>query len=257
MTELLNYNRQGEGEALLIIHGLFGSSRNWKTLAGRFAENYQVITPDLRNHGDSFHAPGMSYQDMAQDILALMQALGIDSAHLIGHSMGGKVAMKLAHDDPQRVKKLVVADVAPVVYSHHYDDIINPVLALDLTTLHNRRQADEQLQASISDQRVRLFILQNLEFNNGFARWKLNWVAIRDNMVDITGFEDISGWRVENPSLFIRGEMSHYIDDAGKSLITQHFPQVQFETLAAAGHWLHAAQPEAVYRSVSRFLEGN
>ena len=255
MTELLNYNRQGEGEALLIIHGLFGSSRNWKTLAGRFAENYQVITPDLRNHGDSFHAPGMSYQDMAQDILALMQALDIDSAHIIGHSMGGKVAMKLAHDDPQRVKKLVVADVAPVAYSHHYDDIINPVLALDLKTLHNRRQADEQLQTSISDQRVRLFILQNLEFKNGVARWKLNWIAIRDKMTDITGFEDISHWRVDNPSLFIRGEMSHYIDDSGKSLITQHFSDVQFETLAAAGHWLHAEQPEAFYRSVSRFLE--
>ena len=254
MVELLNYNQQGEGEPLLIIHGLFGSSRNWKTLAGRFAENYRVITPDLRNHGDSFHAPSMSYAEMAQDIVTLMDTENIASAYFIGHSMGGKVAMKLAHENPQRVKKLVVADVAPVAYRHHYDEIIEPVLALDLSSLRNRREADEKLLKSITDQRIRLFILQNLVFNNGVAHWKLNWVAIRDNMAEITGYEDISRWAVSIPSLFISGENSNYIDDVGRALITEHFLDVQFNTLAQAGHWLHAEQPDAFYHVVSTFL---
>jgi esterase len=254
MAELLNYNQQGEGEPLLIIHGLFGSSRNWKTLAGRFAENYRVITLDLRNHGDSFHAPSMSYADMVQDILTLIDALKIECTHIIGHSMGGKVAMKLAQENPSRVCRLVVADVAPLTYPHDYDEIIDPVMALDLTTLRNRRDADERLQQTIIDQRIRLFILQNLEFNQGIARWKLNWSAIRDNMPEITGYEDISSWSVETPSLFIRGEQSGYINAEGTALIEQHFSDCQFKTIENAGHWLHAEQPEAFYRAVRSFL---
>ncbi len=256
MAELLNFNRQGEGEPLLIIHGLFGSSRNWKTLAGRFAQQFEVLTLDLRNHGDSFHAAQMGYQDMVQDVVQLMDVQDIACAHLVGHSMGGKVAMKLTHENPERIKRLVVADVAPVTYRHHYDEIIDPVLALDLSALHNRREADEQLQQSIRDQRIRLFILQNLTFSNGVARWKLNWRAIRDNMAEITGYENITNWRIETPSLFIRGEQSGYIDEQGRALIEQHFSKVQFKTIENAGHWLHAEQPDVFFQMVSAFLNG-
>ncbi len=257
MSKLLNFNVQGEGEPLLIIHGLFGSSRNWNTLARQFAEHYQVITLDLRNHGDSFHADRMTYRDMTQDVIAVLDALDLTATHVIGHSMGGKVAMALTHLHPQRVRKLVVADVAPVAYHHDYDDIIEPVLALDVSRLRNRRDADARLQAAIPDQRIRLFILQNLQFNEGVAHWKLNWRAIRDNMAAITGFEDISNWKIDTPTLFLRGEQSSYIDARGRAAIEQHFTNARIQTLPNAGHWLHAEQVTLFYQAVILFLASN
>jgi len=253
---LLNYTVQGTGEPLLIIHGLFGSSRNWNTLAKQFARHFSVVLPDLRNHGDSFHADSMSYQQMAEDIIALMDELDIPSAHILGHSMGGKVAMKLTHMASLRVRRLIVADVAPVAYSHQYDEIIEPVLALDLTRIGNRKEVDSLLQNSIPDQRVRLFILQNLMFKQGVASWKLNWSAIRDNMSLITGFDDIADWSISTPSLFIRGDQSNYVSENGWELIAQHFSAVQLLTLENAGHWLHAEQPRAFISAVRAFLGG-
>jgi len=254
MNKRLNFNEQGAGEPLLIMHGLFGSSRNWHTLARQFAQHFRVITLDLRNHGDSFHDPDMGYDVMASDVMYVMDTLAIDRAHLLGHSMGGKVAMKLTHDFSQRVERLVVADVAPVRYSHHYNEIIDPVLALDLAVIKNRQQADEMLAHDITNQRVRMFILQNLVFEGSHARWKLNWLAIHDNMQKITGFDDITDWSVATPSLFICGELSSYVDARARALIEKHFLNVCFSSLAQAGHWLHAEQPEAFYQQVDRFL---
>ncbi len=257
MNKLLNFNVQGEGEALVIIHGLFGSSRNWKTLSRQFAAHYRVITLDLRNHGDSFHADGMSYRQMTLDVIAVLDALDLTTTHVIGHSMGGKVAMALTHDYSQRIGKLVIADVAPVAYHHDYSDIIEPVLALDIERLRDRRDADTRLQAAIPEQRIRQFILQNLQFNEGVARWKLNWRAIRDNMVAITGFEDISNWKIDTPTLFLRGEQSSYIDARGRATIEQHFTNARIQTLPNAGHWLHAEQATLFYQAVISFLGSN
>jgi len=257
MKKRLNFNEQGAGEPLLIIHGLFGSSRNWNTLARRFAQHFRVITLDLRNHGDSFHDPDMGYGVMASDVIDVMDTLAIDRANLLGHSMGGKVAMKLSHDFTQRVERLVVADIAPVRYPHHYNDIIEPVMALDLAAIKNRQLADEMLMHDITDQRVRLFILQNLVFQDGHARWKLNWVAIRDNMQKITGFDDITDWLLATPSLFICGEQSNYVDAEARAIIEKHFLNARFSSLAQAGHWLHAEQPEAFYQQVYSFIAAN
>lgn len=251
---LLNYTSQGEGQPLLIIHGLFGSSRNWQSLARQWASNYQVITLDLRNHGDSFHDQQMNYQVMTDDVVELLDHLGLDQIFLLGHSMGGKLAMCLSQQSPQLVKKLVVADIAPVAYEHEYDELIDPILMLDLNQVSNRKQADEELAASIHDQRIRLFLLQNLSFSEGRSVWKLNWPVLKNAMSSITGFVDISDWSILVPSLFIRGGLSPYVTNQHWTLIQQHFLQSQLVTLEKAGHWLHAEQPGLFYDQVSQFF---
>ncbi len=252
---LLNYSAQGEGEALVIIHGLFGSSKNWKSLAKKFSENYQVILIDLRNHGDSPFDSDMNYEVMVNDVIALMSKLDLASANILGHSMGGKVAMKLNQLYPERVRKLVIADIAPIAYQHDHDEIINPVLGLDLQKIKNRKAADEMLETGIPDQRVRLFILQNLVFLQGQASWKLNWIAIKQNMESLVGYENIDHWEIKNSSLFIRGELSLYVSQESMNLIDNHFKDAEMVTIKNAGHWLHAEQPDAFFDAVINFLQ--
>ncbi len=255
MPTLLNYSRQGHGQALLIIHGLFGSSRNWQGLSKQFSAHYDVITLDLRNHGDSFHHAEMNYPVMAADVVALLDQLQLSAAHVLGHSMGGKVAMTMSHAYPDRVSKLVVADIAPVSYAHDYADILAPILQLDLTTVANRKQVDQALATSIPDPGIRLFLLQNLVFDQGRARWKLNWPVLQQSMSLITGFVDISDWHIPQPSLFIRGDLSDYVDAEHWQQIQQHFSAAQLVSLEQAGHWLHAEQPQAFLASVLSFLQ--
>ena len=251
---LLNYTSQGEGEPLVIVHGLFGASRNWQSLARQWATRYQVITVDLRNHGDSFHAEEMNYPVMTDDVVSLLEYLDLPPVNLLGHSMGGKLAMCLSQQAPHWVNKLVVADIAPVAYEHDYDELIDPILALELERISNRKQADELLAVSITDQRIRLFLLQNLSFHSGRAVWKLNWPVLKQSMPLITGFVDISDWSIQVPSLFIRGGLSNYVTDQHWALIQRHFKRSQCDTLAQAGHWLHAEQPTAFFERVSQFL---
>jgi len=257
MSDLyLNHSSVGEGYPFIVIHGLFGSSRNWQALSKLFARHFRVITVDLRNHGDSFHAPEMSYALMADDVLGLMDHLAIDSAHILGHSMGGKLAMKLTQLKPGRVNKLVVADIAPVAYSHSYDDIIGPVRAMDLSVVSSRKQADNHPEKDIPDQRVRQFILQSLTVQDGKLYWKLNWESIQNNVAAIIGYENIADWRIENPTQFIRGGASPYVTAQSWALIQQHFLNAELVTLDKAGHWLHAEQPAAFAEEVVRFLQG-
>ncbi len=251
----LNYTSQGQGEALLIIHGLFGSSRNWRSLGKQFAQHYQVILLDLRNHGDSPFDPAMSYELMVKDVIALMDDLGIQSAHILGHSMGGKVSMKLNQLHPDRVKKLVIADIAPIPYPHDHDEIIDPILELNLSGIKNRKEADDQLKKVMPDQRIRLFILQNLSFYEGKPSWNLNWTAVKKSMSLLTGFEDIKDWEINNPSLFIRGGLSEYVTQQSCDLILEHFTDAQIGTIENAGHWLHAEQPDAFYNAVIKFIQ--
>jgi len=251
----LNYSCTGEGFPLLVIHGLFGSSRNWQSLSRLFSRQYQVVTVDLRNHGDSFHDSDMDYALMSGDIIELMDKLALNSAHILGHSMGGKVAMQLIHDYPERVNKLVVADIAPVTYSHSYEDLINAVMDLDLSAVTSRKVADIELAKGIPDQSIRLFIMQNLVIQNGQAVWKLNWSALRQNINTITGFQSIEDWQIHNPVMFMRGEESPYITPENWTLIQQHFSDAQLFTLQNAGHWLHAEQPAAFADAVLQFLQ--
>jgi pimeloyl-ACP methyl ester carboxylesterase len=251
---LLNYTQTGAGEPLLIIHGLFGSSRNWQSLSRKFANDFNVICVDLRNHGDSPHLDDMGYEAMAEDVLQLIDHLQLSQVSMLGHSMGGKVAMKLCQLRPEKIKNLVIADIAPVEYKHDYDELIEAVLKLDLSSIKNRKQADTELSQGIPDPRIRMFLLQNLVSGENGFQWKLNWRAIQENMHSIIGFDDISDWHIDNPSLFIYGGQSNYLNTANQRLINQHFTNASFNCIENAGHWLHAEQPEPFFTLVNDYL---
>ncbi len=257
MTQLLQYTQVGQGEPLLILHGLFGSSKNWQSLAKQFAEHFTVYALDLRNHGSSFHDPLMNYEAMAEDVSALIKHLAIEHCHMIGHSMGGKTAMLLVQKSPQIVADLIVADIAPVVYQHSNSHIklIESILTVKLTEISSRSDVDRALKADIPDPMLRGFLLQNLIRDSDVWRWKVNWQAIQQQMHELVGFPlDATDWQIDIPTLFIRGENSEYIDAKGISTIHQHFSKASVETIERAGHWLHAEQPRRFVDSVLRFL---
>ena len=255
--DLLHYSEVGNGEPLLILHGLFGSSKNWQSLARVFAEHFRVYTLDLRNHGQSFHHNEMNYRVMAEDVNRLVRHLGIDSCSVIGHSMGGKTAILLALEYPQLVSRLLVADIAPVTYEHAYDHLLDPILSLSLDQFESRSAVDRALQADISDTMLRNFLLQNLEGKAGRWRWKVNWSAIASQLNQLTGYPDLSSdWRVDIPTCFIRGENSDYIGTAEESEIKAHFKNVIIKTINHAGHWLHAEQPAKFSQLALGFLLG-
>lgn len=253
--DLLHYSETGNGAPLIILHGLFGSSKNWQSLARVFARHFKVFTLDLRNHGESFHADEMNYTVMAEDVCRLMGHLGIASCSLIGHSMGGKTAMLLALEHPQLVSRLIVADIAPVVYSHVYQHLIDPIMALTLDQIDSRSAVDKTLQRDIPDAVLRNFLLQNLERKSAQWRWKVNWSAIERQMKHLTGFANLPvAWKVSTPTEFIRGEQSAYIGIAEESEIRDHFENVSIRTIKNAGHWLHAEQPGKFSQLVLDFL---
>jgi len=253
--DLLHYSEIGDGEPLIILHGLFGSSKNWQSLARVFSAHFKVFSLDLRNHGQSFHHDEMNYVVMAEDAIRLIRHIGIDSCSLIGHSMGGKTAILLAFKYPNLVSRLVVADIAPVIYSHAHHLLIEPILSLALDQLQSRSAVDQALQRDISDTMLRNFLLQNLERNGEQWRWKVNWAAIDRQMHQLTEFSNLPvDWKINIPSCFIRGENSEYIGAAEEAEIKSHFEQVTIQTISNAGHWLHAEQPEQFSQIALCFL---
>ncbi|MGB5329205.1 MAG: alpha/beta fold hydrolase [Gammaproteobacteria bacterium] len=252
----LHFSTSGSGKPLVILHGLFGSGKNWQSHARQFADQSQVFMVDLRNHGQSFHADEMNYPVMADDVAQLLHRLGLSNCDILGHSMGGKVAMMLALQDPDLVARLIVADIAPVAYFHHYDDLINPILALPLETLESRAQADQLLRQNIPEDQLRAFLLQNLVREATGWRWRVNWEVIQRDMEWLTGFGELSqDWFIKLPALFLRGEKSDYIGEAEIEVIQQRFQNYRIETIEAAGHWLHAEKPEFFNRLVVDFLQ--
>ena len=253
--ELLHYSEMGDGDPLIILHGLFGSSKNWQSLAKVFSRYFKVFTLDLRNHGQSFHDDEVNYPAMVGDVKRLLNHLGIDACSVIGHSMGGKTAILLALENPQLISKLIVADIAPVVYSHTHSHLIEPILALSLDKMSNRAEVDKALLPEIPDTMLRNFLLQNLERKSDHWRWKVNWSAIGQHMDNLTGFPILSrGWKLGTPTLFIRGEQSEYIGVAEKLEIEDHFETFTLQTIGNAGHWLHAEQPEQFSQLAVNFL---
>ena len=254
MSEL-HFSASGSGTALVILHGLFGSGRNWQSHARQFAEHFRVFTVDLRNHGESFHANEMNYSAMAEDVAQLLHRLKLSDCHMLGHSMGGKVAMMLALQNPALVKRMIVADIAPVDYFHHYDDLINPILALQLEKIESRAQADQLLRQNVPEDQLRAFLLQNLVREASGWRWRVNWEVIQRDMEWLTGFGDLpQDWCIDLPTLFLRGEKSDYIGETEVVVIQQRFRNYRIETIEAAGHWLHAEKPELFNRLVADFL---
>lgn len=253
---LLHYTTSGDGPPLVILHGLFGSGKNWVSHARMLASRFRVLAVDLRNHGQSFHADEMNYPVMAADVAELLDALDAEPCRVLGHSMGGKVAIRLTVDRPDLVTRLVIADIAPVSYAHHYDDLIDPILALPLDEIESRVQADHSLRQHIPEDLLRAFLLQNLARDGDHWRWRVNWEVIQRDMEWLTGFDMPGAWQIDIPTLFIRGEKSDYIGPAEIDVIRQHFTDVDISTLDDAGHWLHAEQPEAFSEQALRFLRG-
>ncbi len=232
---------------LLIAHGLFGSARNWGVIAKRLSDARTVTALDMRNHGESAWFDSHDYHDMAADLGRLSQP-GTD---VLGHSMGGKAAMVLALTRPDLVRKLVVADIAPVAYSHSQTPMIDAMRRIDLSRIETRGDADRQLQEIVPDAGVRAFLLQSLDVKG--RKWRLNLDVLESEMDSIVGFPDVDG-SFEGPTLFLSGSESDYVQPAHRDRIKALFPAARFAKLPGAGHWLHAEKPREFEAAVEAFL---
>ena len=250
----LHFKQLGQGEPLVLLHGLFGSGDNWFGVAPKLAEKFHVFAPDLRNHGHSPHHAEMDYPLMAADVEKFFAAQKIESAHVIGHSMGGKVAMQFALDFPARVKKLVVVDMAPRAYARTHDKIFAALLALDLKSFQTRWEIEDALAPEIPSLNLRRFLLKNLgRDEQGKLIWKMNLRGVAENyshLGEILGAEKI----FSGPAFFIRGGKSDYINAADEMAIHKQFPAAKIQTIATANHWVHADAPEEFVRLVLDFL---
>ena len=252
---MLNVLRFGEhaGIPVLIVHGLFGSGRNWGVIARRLAETRPVIAVDMRNHGDSPRFPTQSYADMAGDLAQVIAAHG-GRADVLGHSMGGKAAMVLALTHPERVRRLIVADIAPVAYGHSQSHHIAAMRALDVTGLAARSEADRRLSATIPDPALRAFFLQSLDLKSDPPRWKLNLDVLEAEMPRIVGWPEITG-RYDGPALFLSGALSDYVRPEHRATITALFPRARMARIPGAGHWLHADKPREFEAAIQTWLD--
>ncbi len=237
---------------LVIVHGLFGSARNWTAVARRLAAGRPVVAVDLRNHGDSSWDPAHGYEELAADLGEGVADLG-GKADILGHSMGGKAAMVLALARPEAVRRLVVADIAPVAYDHTQMAYVEAMRGLDLRGVTRRSEADRRLADTVPEPGVRAFLLQSLALGGDEPSWKLNLDVLGAEMPRIMGFPPVTG-RFEGPAFFLRGGGSDYVRDEHEAAIRALFPQAEIATLEGAGHWLHAEQPEAFAEAVDAFL---
>jgi pimeloyl-ACP methyl ester carboxylesterase len=237
---------------LLIAHGLFGSARNWGVIARRLSDRREVLAVDMRNHGDSPRFPTQSYADMAADLAGVIAAHG-GRADVLGHSMGGKAAMMLALTEGAMVNRLVVADIAPVAYSHDQTRHITALRALDLSGLTSRAEADKRLAAAVTDPALRAFFLQSLDLRATPPRWRINLDVLEAEMPKIIGWPQVAG-RFDGPTLFLSGALSHYVLPDYRDAIRTLFPAARFAKLPGAGHWLHAEKPRAFEETVRVFL---
>lgn len=250
----LQFKEFGNGEPLLILHGLFGSSDNWFSIAPKLAAQFHVFTLDQRNHGQSPHSGEMTYPLMARDVAEFLDAQKLESAMVLGHSMGGKVAMRMALDFPERVRKLIVADIAPRAYAPEYEEYFRGLLALDLNKFRSRQEMEEALAPSVPPLIIRRFLLKNLANKpDGLYRWKINLPGLHKNYPRICE-AIISEKTFDEPALFLYGGKSDYVSDKDKPMIISLFPHAQFEVIPQAGHWMHADAPEEFVRSVVKFV---
>jgi esterase len=250
----LNFKKTGTGKPLIILHGLFGSADNWFSIAKELEKDYTLYLVDQRNHGDSLHSEDWNYQVMAEDINELMETEGIESAYLMGHSMGGKTVMAFALQYPEKVKKLIVADISPRYYPLHHQEILKGLNAIPIEEIKSRKEADDILSEYVSNIGIRQFLLKSLGRNEkGGFEWRINLKTITEK-IEIVGEEIDSDDSFDNPTLFMGGENSDYISDSDKAAIMRLFPNSNIVHLKNAGHWLHAEQPGAVIETVRVFL---
>lgn len=242
----LNSLVQGSPTALpplLIVHGLFGSGRNWGAIAKRLGQSRAVVAVDMRNHAGSPWADSHGYDDLAADLAGVIADHG-GQMDVLGHSMGGKASMVLALTHPQMINRLLVADIAPVVYPHSQNHLIAAMRALDLSQITTRAEADTALAPAIADDATRAFLLQSLDLRAQPVRWLLNLNVLEREMGRITGWPDVAG-QFTGPTLFLSGGRSDYVQPDHRAQIKALFPNARFAKLPDAGHWLHAEAPRA------------
>jgi len=240
----------GQGQPLVLLHGLFGSADNWGSIAKHFSQHYQVISVDLRNHGRSPHSDTQTYPDMADDLLAVLDALGLSQVHLLGHSLGGKVAMQFATQYPERVRRLIVVDMAMRAYPDRYTQLMDHMLAVDLSQMASRNEVDNALKDAIPNLRVRQFLLTNLVKNEAQLQWRINLPALKANYATLIAAIAV---HFEQLSLFIRGERSDYVQASDIAELQRHFTQAEFVSLPT-DHWVHAEQPQLFIQALEAFL---
>lgn len=242
-----------EAPILVIAHGLYGSGRNWGVIARRLADRREVVAVDMRNHGESPRFPTQSYPEMAADLAEVIESLGAP-VDLLGHSMGGKTAMQLALTRPDLIRRMVVADIAPVAYGHDQTRNARAMADIDLSQIATRAEADTALSKSIDDPTLRAFFLQSLDFRQRPPRWKLNLAVLEAEMPKIVGWPGTQG-TFDQPTLFLTGAESHYVRPEHRETIKALFPKARFAKIPGAGHWLHAEKPREFEETVRVFLD--
>jgi esterase len=252
----ITFSIQGEGQPIILMHGMFGSLSNLGVVGRDLAKHYKVIAVDLRNHGESPHSMEMDYPVMAEDIIELMDNLELPQAHLLGHSMGGKIAMQVALNYPARVNRLIVADIAPVTYKpDRHGGVLEGLKTLATARPSSRKEADQLLATYVEESSTRAFLLKNLiRKEDGCFGLRLYLAGILDNYYDNLTLAP-TGRPFAGPTLFIKGENSAYIQDKHKEEVLRLFPKAQLKVIASAGHWLHAEKPETFNKIVRDFLK--
>ena len=252
--EILHSKIFGEGKPLLILHGYFGMGDNWKSLGDRFAKHFEVHLIDQRNHGRSFHADEFDYEILVEDLVAYIQHHNLDKVILLGHSMGGKVAMLFAVNYPELVEKIIVADIAPKYYKPHHQTILAALNSVNFDIQTTRKQVEETLKIDIQEPGVLQFLLKNvyrktkdqLTYRFNLHSLTLNNPEVGEALPSFTSFD--------GETLFLKGENSNYITETDEALIEAHFSNFKIATVKNAGHWLHAENPTQFYNEVISFL---
>jgi pimeloyl-ACP methyl ester carboxylesterase len=253
--KLLHSQILGEGKPLLILHGFLGMGDNWKSLGNLFSRSYQVHLIDQRNHGRSFHTDDFSYELMVEDLVRYMDHHGLEKAHVLGHSMGGKTVMLLAVEHPDRVDRMIVADIAPKFYPRHHQFILDALHAVDFGSVSSRNEIDEVFRKYIPEWGIRQFLLKNVyRKSRDELAYRFNLSSLEEN-IDEVGVELPPRSMSETPALFLRGANSGYITRRDEALIKAHFPNSEIADIPDAGHWLHAENPDEFYKKVVSFLE--
>jgi esterase len=262
----LFYRSFGSGPELIILHGLYGSSDNWVSIAKKLSAGFRVILPDLRNHGQSLHNTEHTYESMCEDLIELASDLNIEKFFLAGHSMGGKVAITFSLKYPSMLNGLLIADISPfinesektnITSEHNY--ILSTILSVNPSVIKSRQEMENLLSEKISSDKIRGFILKNLQRDDGNRfSWKLNAEALLQNLDNIMEGIDSETWVAQQitgfPVIFLRGEKSAYIPDSHFAMISRVFPAVQFFTIKNAGHWIHADAPDEVVSYLKKLL---
>ena len=258
MSVQLAFESVGRGEPVLLLHGLFGSSTNWRQVARGLAERHRVLGVDLRNHGASPWSASMNYLDMAEDVRALIEREGLARPAVVGHSMGGKTAMALALLHPASVARLVVVDIAPVAYGDRFSPYVQAMSGIDTLAASSRSEVQRRLGEAIPDAGVVGFLMQNLVMRNDHFDWRLNLAGLGASLQALGDFPaPLLARRYEGPVTVIAGALSDYVKPADRERFEALFPRLNFEFVEGAGHWVHAEQPQAFLAALRSALDAD